>query len=122
MGLTDPALVTSPTYVLIQEYRARLPIFHFDAYRLRCVVEFLDLGIEEYYAAQGVCLVEWADRVPGALPEQHLQIQLEVTGPDSRRATLTAFGSPYETLLEKVSGQPKGGGTADNWAASSYSV
>jgi tRNA threonylcarbamoyladenosine biosynthesis protein TsaE len=94
--------VTSPTYVLIQEYPARLPIFHFDAYRLRCEEEFLELGVEEYYAAEGVCLVEWADRVLDALPEQHLRIQLEVIGPHSRRATLTAFGNRYENLLGKV--------------------
>src|SRR5437868_15309738 len=67
-GIADNRAVSSPTFVLIQEYAARLPIYHFDAYRLRSEAEFLDLGAHEYFAGNGVCLVEWADRVAGALP------------------------------------------------------
>src|SRR6266576_4059012 len=63
LGIADSRVVSSPTFVLIQEYEARLPIYHFDAYRLRTEVEFIDLGIHEYFEGNGVCLVEWADRV-----------------------------------------------------------
>ena len=99
LGVADGRLVTSPTFVLIQEYNARLPIFHFDAYRLRGEAEFDDLGVQEYYEAGGVCLIEWADRVPGSLPPEHLRITLEPTGPTSRRATLHAAGPRYEDIL-----------------------
>src|SRR5579884_179258 len=58
LGIPEPRLVSSPTFVLIQEYDARLPIFHFDAYRLRTEAEFTDLGVDEYYQAGGVCLIE----------------------------------------------------------------
>src|SRR6059058_6204154 len=55
LGIANPAAVTSPTFTLIHEYPARLPIFHFDAYRLNGANEFLDLGVTEYYEAGGVC-------------------------------------------------------------------
>src|SRR6185436_4058451 len=61
LGVANPAVVNSPTFVLIQEYDARLPIYHFDAYRLRAQTEFADLGPEEYFRGNGVSLVEWAD-------------------------------------------------------------
>src|SRR6266852_1307540 len=62
LAIADSRVVTSPTFVLIQEYSARLPIYHFDAYRLRGAAEFADLGAHEYFQGDGVCLVEWADR------------------------------------------------------------
>src|SRR5436305_14198477 len=57
LGVTHPSQVTSPTFVLIQEYEGRLPIYHFDAYRLKSEAEFADLGVHEYFQGQGVCLV-----------------------------------------------------------------
>src|SRR5438309_1318769 len=62
LGIPDSRAVSSPTFVLIQEYDARLPIYHFDAYRLRGAGELFDLGAGEYFEGRGVCLVEWADR------------------------------------------------------------
>ena len=85
LGIADSRVVSSPTFVLIQEYEARLPIYHFDAYRLRTEVEFIDLGAHEYFEGSGVCLVEWADRVEASLPEQFLKITIAPTGE-------TAFG------------------------------
>src|SRR5215467_16219929 len=70
LGISDSRVVNSPTFVLIQEYQARLPIYHFDAYRLRTEGEFADLGAHEYFESNGVCLVEWADRVPAYLPAE----------------------------------------------------
>jgi tRNA threonylcarbamoyladenosine biosynthesis protein TsaE len=105
LGIADSRVVSSPTFVLIQEYRARLPIYHFDAYRLRGEGEFLDLGAHEYLEGGGVCLIEWADRVPGCLPAEHLRVELAVTGESSRRATLTAIGEKYEELLRDLADQ-----------------
>jgi tRNA threonylcarbamoyladenosine biosynthesis protein TsaE len=85
--------------VLIQEYEARLPIYHFDAYRLREEEDFRDLGVEEYFAGRGVCLVEWADRVRRILPAEYLQLSLRVTGENTRGAELRALGSRYASLL-----------------------
>src|SRR5205809_5900313 len=71
LGARNPAAVNSPTFVLIQEYPARLPIYHFDAYRLTGPREFRELGTDEYFHGDGVCLVEWADRVEAALPTEY---------------------------------------------------
>src|SRR5471032_3215748 len=69
LDIANPAVVNSPTFVLIQEYDARLPIYHFDAYRLTREAEFADLGVHEYYERDGVCLIEWADKVSTILPK-----------------------------------------------------
>jgi tRNA threonylcarbamoyladenosine biosynthesis protein TsaE len=99
LGIADSRLVSSPTFVLIQEYQARLPIYHFDAYRLRSEGEFFDLGTHEYFQEKGVCLVEWADRVPGCLPVDHLQITIQVTGATNRRFVVEGRGEKYAALV-----------------------
>ena len=100
LGIADSRAVSSPTFVLIQEYDARLPIYHFDAYRLVNPAEFFDLGAHEYLEGRGVCLLEWADRVERFLPAERLTLTLEVTGEDSRRVTAEARGAAYEMLLQ----------------------
>jgi tRNA threonylcarbamoyladenosine biosynthesis protein TsaE len=102
LGIKDSRVVSSPTFVLIQEYDARLPIYHFDAYRLRTAAEFSELGAHEYFAGNGVCLVEWADRVEPCLPKSLLRIELKVTGETTRKLTLFAHGREYELLIERL--------------------
>jgi len=106
LEIADARLVSSPTFVLIQEYDARLPIYHFDAYRLRTEAEFDDLGAHEYFAGSGVCLVEWADRVPGCLPSEYLLVRINITGETSRRLELTPVGGRYEALLRELDANP----------------
>jgi tRNA threonylcarbamoyladenosine biosynthesis protein TsaE len=102
LGLTDPHAVSSPTFVLIQEYSARLPVYHFDAYRLNSPGEFFDLGAHEYFQADGVCLVEWADRVTPCLPADHLRITIAPTGETSRRFTLESTGETSAEIVRRV--------------------
>jgi tRNA threonylcarbamoyladenosine biosynthesis protein TsaE len=101
----DPRHVSSPTYALIHEYTARLPVYHFDTYRLPDETAFVTLGVDEYFAGEGVCLIEWADRVPNALPADHLRITIEPTGETNRRITLTACGERYENLLGRLAAE-----------------
>ncbi|MBS0660989.1 MAG: tRNA (adenosine(37)-N6)-threonylcarbamoyltransferase complex ATPase subunit type 1 TsaE [Verrucomicrobia bacterium] len=69
-GLGADAEVTSPTFTLLHEYRGgRLPVFHFDLYRLASAEEALGLGFDDYLEAGGVCVLEWADKFPELLPE-----------------------------------------------------
>ncbi len=79
----DPQAISSPTFVLIQEYNGRLPVYHFDTYRLPTAEAFEELGVADYWAL-GVSLVEWADRVPDLLPENRWSVTLDPTGPTSR--------------------------------------
>jgi tRNA threonylcarbamoyladenosine biosynthesis protein TsaE len=77
--------VVSPTFVLCQTYRGSRTIHHMDAYRVHDVDEFRELGVEELFASDAIVIIEWADRVAEALPDEHLQIEIEVTGPTSRQ-------------------------------------
>ena len=102
LGVRNPAAVNSPTFVLIQEYPARLPIYHFDAYRLGTSREFADLGAGEYFAGDGVCIVEWADRVEATLPAEHLRIAIEFVDENRRRFAIAARGERYVELLRQL--------------------
>ena len=98
----NPDIVTSPTFVLINEYQGRIPLYHFDAYRLHGADDMLALGSDEYFAGSGVCLVEWADRVEDALPDEYLRITIEITGPSGRAIRLEARGPRYCNLLSDL--------------------
>jgi tRNA threonylcarbamoyladenosine biosynthesis protein TsaE len=98
-----PGDVTSPTFVLVNEYRqGRMPIYHFDTYRLKDEDEFMSLGPEEYFDADGLSFVEWGDRVEHLLPEDHVEIELEVTGDTTRRATLLGTTNELENAIESI--------------------
>ncbi|RJX22631.1 MAG: tRNA (adenosine(37)-N6)-threonylcarbamoyltransferase complex ATPase subunit type 1 TsaE [Ammonifex sp.] len=75
-GLGVTKKVTSPTFVLIREYEGRLPLFHFDAYRLSGPEDLEQLGSEEYFGGSGVCVIEWAERVAAALPDDRVEVEL----------------------------------------------
>lgn len=106
-GGENPQDVSSPTFVLIQEYTAgRRPIYHFDAYRIADDDEFLELGPEEYFDSTGVTFVEWADRVVNCLPESYIQISVEHTGDASRRYRITTIGNQYQDFLNNLAYNP----------------
>jgi tRNA threonylcarbamoyladenosine biosynthesis protein TsaE len=100
----DRQMVNSPTFVLIQEYEAEIPIYHFDTYRLRNVDEFLDLGVDELFASRGVFLIEWADRVAGVLPPDHLRVEIEIVGDTARQFRLSASGPGSAEILDAARG------------------
>jgi tRNA threonylcarbamoyladenosine biosynthesis protein TsaE len=88
LGVADDRLVSSPTFVLVQEYPARVPVYHVDLYRtFDAEAELSELGLEEMLA-EGVVLVEWAERAADGLPRPRWQVDIDLTGPGERRLTL----------------------------------
>ncbi|MDD3925079.1 MAG: tRNA (adenosine(37)-N6)-threonylcarbamoyltransferase complex ATPase subunit type 1 TsaE [bacterium] len=100
-GLGIEGRIVSPTFTLIREYRGRLPLYHFDLYRLEDIREVEDLGCEEYFYGQGVSLVEWADRAISCLPEERLEIRFSYSD-DGRCLEFRAIGRRHERLLEEI--------------------
>jgi tRNA threonylcarbamoyladenosine biosynthesis protein TsaE len=95
--------VTSPTFVLVNEYLGgRLPIYHFDTYRLKDDDEFLNLGPDEYFDSNGLTFVEWADRVADLLPAEHLEIKIEVTGETARNIQIRGTTPRIEALVNQL--------------------
>ena len=87
-GLGSTELVTSPTYTIVNEYLGgRMPLFHFDMYRLRSSDDLWDIGWEDYLERGGVCAVEWSENVEDAL-EDPISITIEKLGEESRRITI----------------------------------
>ena len=95
LGILDP--VTSPTYTIVNEYLGgKMPLFHFDMYRLGSSDELFDIGWEDYLERGGVCAVEWSENVADAM-ENAICITIEKTGEESRRITLEG-GDGYADL------------------------
>ena len=88
----SPTDVSSPTFVLLQQYSARLPVHHADAYRLTSETEFLDLGPEEWLTGPGVVLIEWADRISNCLPDDRVDVSITSTGETLRANHLKIIG------------------------------
>ena len=86
LGVEGP--VNSPTFILINEYGGRLPVYHFDLYRLGGPAELEDLGAHEYFYGAGVCLVEWPERAGDLLPARRREVELEYLGPERRRIAI----------------------------------
>jgi tRNA threonylcarbamoyladenosine biosynthesis protein TsaE len=94
-GLRIDDYVTSPTFILINEYVGRVrgrpvPVYHFDLYRIGAPEELEDLGAEEYFYGRGICLIEWAERAGDLLPPRRLDLTLEYLTASERRIALRA--------------------------------
>ena len=87
-GLGATEAVTSPTYTIVNEYLSgRMPLFHFDMYRLTCADDLWDIGWEDYLERGGVCAVEWSENVAEAM-EDAIRVRIEKTGEESRKITV----------------------------------
>ncbi len=87
-GLGVTSGVTSPTFVLVNQYRGRMAIYHLDAYRTGSLTELVDLGLEEMLHGDGVTVIEWADKLLPLLPARTIHVHLEGLGDEPREITI----------------------------------
>ena len=105
LGLGIDRVIKSPTYTLIREYRkGRLPLFHMDMYRIEESGGASEVGLEEYFYAGGVCVVEWAQYIEDELPSTFLKIQIDRVGDgeSERVIRFVPHGKEYEELIQQL--------------------
>jgi tRNA threonylcarbamoyladenosine biosynthesis protein TsaE len=95
-------LAASPTFAIMNEYPGATTVYHFDFYRLTGEGDIADLGFEDYLSGEGVCIVEWPERLGRLLPPDHLWITFAHDGDDRRRIVVEAVGSGSILILERL--------------------
>ena len=101
-GLGSAEYARSPTFVLVNEYRASLPVYHMDLYRLDSFEEVDGLGLDDYLYGDGVCVIEWADKAPGYFPERNLMIAIRPISDDERELTIESCLVEHLPLFEAL--------------------
>ncbi len=92
--------ITSPTFVILNEYPGRIPFYHLDLYRLSTTAELAELGLEEILYGQGAVAIEWAERLGKTLPAERLEVHLNFKGETGRSLIFHPFGVKSQALLE----------------------
>jgi tRNA threonylcarbamoyladenosine biosynthesis protein TsaE len=92
-------LVASPTYAIMNCYPGNTPVYHFDFYRLAGDDDIAELGFEEYFYGDGVCVVEWSERLAELIPDDVLMLLFEYSGEEQRTITITSSGQQSDTVL-----------------------
>ena len=98
LGVKNARYVNSPTFVIIKEYKAKVPLYHFDLYRLDSPSGLDSLGWDEYFYGKGVTVIEWADKAKKLLPKKHVEVRLTVTGENVRRIVIARARSARSNL------------------------
>jgi tRNA threonylcarbamoyladenosine biosynthesis protein TsaE len=91
LGVKEENLVKSPSFIMINEYKGRYPIYHIDLYRIKNTEEILSIGLDDYLYGDGVCLIEWAEKAEKELPENIIKVELEVINPEERKITISGL-------------------------------
>ena len=101
-GLDIKEYTLSPSFVIVRELHGRLSLYHIDLYRLDHIEEIVDLGLDDYLYDNSVCVVEWAERGLGALPTEHLMIQISYLSDTERSFQLKPSGKRYREILAQL--------------------
>ena len=101
-GLGSDEYARSPTFVLVNEYHARIPVYHMDLYRLDTFEEIDGLGLEDYLFGDGLCVIEWADKAQGYFPLDHVDISIETVSDSARLFTLDTGDSERDSLFSAL--------------------
>jgi len=103
-GLDVKEYAFSPSFVILREYNGRLPLYHIDLYRLDCIEEIADLGLEEYFHGDGICVVEWAEKGLQVVPQDNLFISMHyvAVSQTGRSISLKPQGERYNELMKQL--------------------
>jgi tRNA threonylcarbamoyladenosine biosynthesis protein TsaE len=99
LGLGVEETVTSPTFTIVSEYSGRVPLYHIDTYRLDSCDSFTDIGGEDMLYGDGVCVVEWSEKIAGLLPEHTITIWIEMENAETRKFSIC--GWPYGDISDE---------------------
>lgn len=100
LGVEDKRAVKSPTFSLMNRYEGRIPIYHFDAYRLEDARDMIEIGSDEIFFGNGVSIVEWADKVFDSLPKEHMKILFTSVSENERDIEIHGYGKHYHEILK----------------------
>ena len=93
--------VSSPTFVIMNIYEGKLPIYHFDLYRLEDEKSIMAIGYEEFFYGEGISVIEWADRLGNLTPKEYLKIELKHKSDQERTITVKSIGQKYEAIINR---------------------
>jgi tRNA threonylcarbamoyladenosine biosynthesis protein TsaE len=94
--------IVSPSFMLIRQYKGKLPLYHFDLYRLDYLEQVEFLGYEEYFYGDGVCCMEWANKVEELLPVEYLEINIKFLSDFKRKITFKSTSDRYNNIINKI--------------------
>ena len=94
--------VTSPSFTIINEYQGKIPVYHFDLFRIDNVEEILELGCEEYFNREGLTVIEWAEKIEQYLPKAHLKIDIKFKDRYQRIISFIPQGDRFNNFLEEL--------------------
>ena len=102
VGLAPDEIVSSPSYILINEYNGTVPIYHIDLYRLENSEEIAELGLSEYVEGDGICIIEWAERMADALPDHCIKIQITLAETNTSYEHESILQSPADENIRHI--------------------
>ena len=100
VGIASDEVVNSPSYILINEYNGKIPIYHIDLYRLEDSAEIAELGLSEYIEGDGICVIEWAERMADALPDSAIEIRITLAEASDNETLAPTLQSPEDESPE----------------------
>ena len=100
--MKDRKVVTSPSYVIVKQYKGRLPIYHFDAYRLTSADEMYEIDCVGFFWGNGISIIEWADNVMECLPDEFIKITIKILGKTLRGINVSYKGERYRNFMEEI--------------------
>ncbi len=103
LAVQEDQYVTSPSFAIMHQYDGKYPLYHFDFYRLGMADEIIDLGFEELFYGQGVCVIEWPERAAELLPQSCLKIHLLIVDEYQRKAEAHYFDTSWDEKLKNIS-------------------